>query len=89
MTLHSAKGLEFDVVVLPFLEEGILPYYLSNTEAQLREDRRLFYVGLTRARHEVHLLCSGWYQNQYGRRFKNGPSRFVKEVHKAVSVTGP
>ena len=80
MTLHSAKGLEFDVVVLPFLEEGILPDYRSNTDVKLREDRRLFYVGLTRARHEVHLTYSGWYRIPYGRVKHNGESRFLGEV---------
>jgi len=80
MTLHSAKGLEFDVVVLMGLEEGKLPGYRSTTETRLREDRRLFYVGLTRARHEVHLVYSGWYENQYGRRFNTGASRFVSEL---------
>lgn len=85
MTLHSAKGLEFDVVVLMGLEEGKIPDYRSNTDAKLREDRRLFYVGLTRARHEVHLVYSGWYMNQYGRRFTKGESRFVTEVRKSLS----
>ncbi|MCY2950710.1 MAG: ATP-dependent helicase [Planctomycetota bacterium] len=84
MTLHSAKGLEFDVVVMMALEEGKVPDYRSNTDAKLREDRRLFYVGLTRARHEVHLVYSGWYANAYGRRFNNGPSRFVTEVRNAI-----
>jgi DNA helicase-2/ATP-dependent DNA helicase PcrA len=85
MTLHSAKGLEFDVVVLMGLEEGKLPDYRSNTEAKLREDRRLFYVGLTRARHEVHLIYSGWYVNQYGRRFSSGESRFITEVRNSLA----
>lgn len=80
MTLHSAKGLEFDVVIIPFLEEGILPSYRSSSEAMLREDRRLFYVGLTRARHEVHLVYSGWYQTPYGSVKNNGESRFITEV---------
>jgi len=86
MTLHSAKGLEFDVVVMMALEEGKVPDYRSNTKAKLREDRRLFYVGLTRARHEVHLVYSGWYENQYDRRFNNGPSRFVTEVRNSITA---
>jgi superfamily I DNA/RNA helicase len=86
MTLYSAKGLEFDVVILPCLEEGVLPYYRSKTEAQLREDRRLFYVGLTRARHEVHLAYSGWYRTPYGTVKNNGVSRFVKEVKDAIQT---
>lgn len=89
MTLHSAKGLEFDVVVMMALEEGKVPDYRSNTKAKLREDRRLFYVGLTRARHEVHLVYSGWYENQYGHPFNNGVSRFVTEVRNSLQGTTP
>ena len=84
MTLHSAKGLEFDVVVMMGLEEGRLPNYRATSDRALREERRLFYVGLTRARHEVHLVYSGWYENQYGRRFQSGRSRFVEDVERAM-----
>ncbi len=92
MTLHSAKGLEFDVVVMMALEEGKLPDYRSKTEAEMGEDRRLFYVGLTRARHEVHLVYSGWYRTLYGTVKQNGPSRFILEVQRALvapSTTTP
>ena len=88
MTLHSAKGLEFDVVVMMALEEGKMPNYRATTPTALREERRLFYVGLTRARHEVHLVYSGWYENQYGRRFPNGASRFVAEVRNSLQGNG-
>lgn len=87
MTLHSAKGLEFDVVILPFLEEGILPNYRSNTDPKLREDRRLFYVGLTRARHEIHLVYSGWYRTPYGSVKNNGESRFLAELRDELVAT--
>ena len=67
------------------LEDGRIPYY-NDSDATIREKRRLFYVGLTRARHEVHLVYSGWYENRYGRVFQNGRSRFVDEVERCIAV---
>jgi DNA helicase-2/ATP-dependent DNA helicase PcrA len=84
MTFHSAKGLEFDVVYMLGLDQGIIPSYHENSPASKREPRRLFYVGLTRARHEVHMLYSGWYEGN-GRRYRNGPSEFLLEVQTAIT----
>lgn len=79
LTLHSAKGLEFRVVIMMGMEQGRIPRWNAG-ELSRREHRRLFYVGLSRAKDEVHMTYSGWTQNQYGRRFANGPSEFLAEV---------
>ena len=84
-TLHSSKGFQFDVVIIPGLEEGRLPSWSARSDGALREARRTFYVGFTRARHLVYLLYSGWYRNQYGSIFKNGPSRFIAELKESLS----
>jgi DNA helicase-2/ATP-dependent DNA helicase PcrA len=82
-TLHSSKGRQFDVVIIPGLEEGRLPSYSATSDEALREARRTFYVGFTRARKLVNLLYSGWYQfRQY--TFRKGPSRFVLELQEAL-----
>ncbi|MFA5264450.1 MAG: ATP-dependent helicase [Opitutaceae bacterium] len=89
MTLHNAKGLEFPAVIIPDLEQGRLPNYYAlkdlaaKNDRQYREERRLFYVGLTRSKAEVHLLWSGWYKNK-SFTAQNGPSQFLVEVAKAV-----
>jgi DNA helicase-2/ATP-dependent DNA helicase PcrA len=83
MTLHSSKGLEFDVTVLFGMEQGIIPSYREKSDESKREPRRLFYVGVTRARHEVHITCSGW--RTFNRRvYKDGVSEFVLELHKKL-----
>lgn len=90
MTLHAAKGLEFDLVVMMGLEQGRLPAYgaIKSRDEQnpepVRRERRLFYVGLTRARHDVHLAYSGWFPTRRGSRCDLGRSEFVDEVAAAV-----
>ena len=79
VTLHSAKGREFRVAVMMGMDQGRIPHWKA-TELEVHEQRRLFYVGLTRAKEEVHMTYSGWTQNQYGRRFKRGPSEFLLQV---------
>ncbi|CAN7763440.1 ATP-dependent helicase [Caballeronia sp. LjRoot29] len=79
LTLHSAKGCEYDVVIMLGLDEGSFPWR-NEKGAQLSESRRLFYVGLTRARDEVHMLYSGWTQSKYGTKYFNGRSRFLDEL---------
>jgi DNA helicase II / ATP-dependent DNA helicase PcrA len=80
MTLHSAKGLEFPVVFLTGLEDGVFPHLRSlGDQSELEEERRLAYVGITRARSQLYLsravVRSGWGQTSY-----NPPSRFLDEV---------
>lgn len=79
MTLHSAKGLEFQVVFLCGLEEGLFPHQNSLDELQLEEERRLCYVGITRARNHLH-LCHSETRYRYGTRDVCKPSRFLKEI---------
>ena len=67
ITLHSAKGREFDVVVMMGMDQGKIPSWSARTPDAKREPRRLFYVGLTRARHEVHMTFSGFTVDKYNR----------------------
>lgn len=80
MTLHAAKGLEFDTVIITGLEEGILPSSKSlTTNEELEEERRLFYVGITRACHYL-LLSHASYRSTYGSIVDQIPSRFLDEI---------
>lgn len=81
MTIHSAKGLEFPVVFLAGLEEGVFPSYRSITEGEdkLEEERRLAYVGITRAR-ETLFLSSARSRMLFGNTQYNRPSRFLDEI---------
>ena len=80
MTLHSAKGLEFPVVFLVGMEEGIFPGYKSIGEPQaLEEERRLFYVGITRAKQYLYLTCAK-HRTIFGSTSYNQISRFVQEI---------
>ncbi len=87
MTAHSAKGLEFPVVFLVGMEEGILPHAASSRDASgIEEERRLCYVGMTRARERLFLTCAGE-RRRYGSRTYSIPSRFLAEIP-AEHVTG-
>ncbi len=79
MTIHSAKGLEFPVVFMAGMEEGLFPHKRSMDEESLEEERRLCYVGMTRAKKELFLLSA---KNRSSGKETNtqAPSRFIKEI---------
>jgi DNA helicase II / ATP-dependent DNA helicase PcrA len=79
-TMSASKGLEFDVVVMLGIEQGKIPFFASKG-AELEEDRRKFYVSVTRARHAVHILYSGWFVwKTSGRVNRDGPSQFIRDL---------
>lgn len=80
MTLHSAKGLEFPVVFITGFEEGIFPHSRSlNSGEELEEERRLCYVGMTRAKERLYLTYA-WRRNLNGNTLFNSVSRFISEI---------
>lgn len=84
MTLHSAKGLEFPLVCIGGMEEGLFPSRMSIEEpSKLEEERRLFYVGMTRAMKQL-VLSYAEVRRQYGREEYHRPSRFLKELPEDV-----
>ena len=85
MTLHSAKGLEFPVVFIPGMEEGIFPgSQAMYSEEELEEERRLAYVGITRAREKLYLV-NARQRMLYGTTNRNMPSRFLREIPEQVT----
>ena len=90
MTLHAAKGLEFPVVFMVGMEEGLLPHsrVFESGPAELEEERRLCYVGMTRAREELHLSYA-YSRLQYGNRAYNPVSRFISDMGSSVAMTNP
>ncbi len=80
MTLHSAKGLEYPVVFLTGLEDGIFPHVRSLGDPdELEEERRLCYVGITRAMERLY-LCHAWSRTLFGATDYYPPSRFLNEI---------
>lgn len=79
ITMHASKGLEFPVVYLPGVENGLLPHKRSWDEGRVDEERRLFYVGITRARQRLTLSYVRW-RMKYGERIAQLPSPFIKEL---------
>lgn len=87
MTIHAAKGLEFPVVFMVGMEEGIFPNarVFEASPLQLEEERRLCYVGMTRARQELHLTYAQS-RLQFGQRGYNAPSRFLSDMGYEVAT---
>ena len=91
MTIHAAKGLEFPVVFMVGMEEGIFPNarVFEASPSQLEEERRLCYVGMTRARQELHLTYAQS-RLQFGQRGYNAPSRFLSDMgYEIAAVPAP
>lgn len=87
MTLHSAKGLEFRVVFIAGMEEGIFPHIRSfENPSELEEERRICYVGITRAKENLYLLSTKK-RTLFGKTTNNIESRFVREIDKEVMNT--
>jgi len=83
MTLHAAKGLEFPVVFIVGCEEGLLPYQREGQPVDLEEERRLFYVGMTRAQQKL-ILTHAKTRLLFGQRQQNEPSRFLSDIEDAL-----
>jgi DNA helicase-2/ATP-dependent DNA helicase PcrA len=80
MTLHSAKGLEFPIVFIAGVEEGLFPHNMSMDDSErLEEERRLCYVGMTRAMHHLY-LCHAESRRLHGSEHYSFPSRFLREI---------
>ena len=83
MTLHASKGLEFPVVFIVGCEETLTPYQRDGQTADLEEERRLFYVGMTRAREKL-VLTRARKRFLYGQTVRNQPSRFLNDIEDAL-----
>ncbi|RMD97725.1 MAG: hypothetical protein D6814_08940, partial [Calditrichaeota bacterium] len=83
LTLHAAKGLEFPVVFIIGCEEGVLPYEREGMVSDLEEERRLFYVGMTRAQETLYLLRSKK-RSLFGKFHQTRPSRFLADIEESL-----
>jgi DNA helicase-2/ATP-dependent DNA helicase PcrA len=83
MTLHAAKGLEFPVVFIVGCEEGLLPYQRADEPPDIEEERRLFYVGMTRAQQRL-VLTHAKSRYLFGQQMNNPPSRYLDDIEQAL-----
>jgi DNA helicase-2/ATP-dependent DNA helicase PcrA len=88
MTLHAAKGLEFTNVIIAGVEEGIMPSSQSIGQENIEEERRLFYVGITRAQEKL-LITSSKYRNVFGKLDEQRASRFLQEIPNNLVLKQP
>ncbi len=87
MTLHNAKGLEFPIVFITGMEDGVFPHFRSlGDPKELEEERRLCYVGITRAEQRL-FLTRAWNRNLWGQSQYNGPSRFLGEIPSSLTTS--
>ena len=88
ITLHQAKGLEYNVVFIVGVEEGLLPHFRSMDDPfQMEEERRLCYVGITRARRKIYLVHA-FRRSLMGKSMVNKPSRFLQDIPKNLVAGG-
>ena len=83
MTLHASKGLEFPVVFITGCEESLIPYERESKQFDLEEERRLFYVGMTRAKEKL-ILTNAKTRFLFGKMLENSPSRFLSDIETAL-----
>lgn len=87
LTYHRSKGLEFTAVFLPRCEEREIPFVLAKSDEDLEEERRLFYVGITRAKRELFISCCAMRENE--RRKMQNPSPLLNEIGWMAATEGP
>ena len=83
MTLHASKGLEFSVIFIVGCEEDLIPYQKRGEDSDIEEERRLFYVGMTRTRKKL-VLMNAKKRFLFGERCENSPSRFLNDIEEAL-----
>ena len=84
MTMHSSKGLEYDVVFVPTVNEGLCPYRKAKLKAELEEERRMLYVAMTRAKTHLHL---SYVKERFNKSVD--PSRFLLEISPELKKEQP
>ncbi|MHC4601233.1 MAG: UvrD-helicase domain-containing protein [Planctomycetota bacterium] len=83
MTLHASKGLEFPVVFILAVEDGVIPFRFGGKSDDLEEERRLFFVGVTRAKQRLY-LCRAKKRRKYGKGVENPPSPFLEDIERVL-----